>query len=286
VKSAVLLLALGAVGCSDVFALQAGGRDGMGGSDDLGLGGDDLGSDADGGDGGFGPLPASCARLSCVPALNEGDVSLDNKSPVMSGCHAYRNLTITDTVHATQLAVCADSIMIGAGTLDASAAGSAAAQGTGAGVACATTGASGGGHGGAGADPSACGGSAAFGDMLHPREPGSGGGGANGGRGGGVLELAAGTLNLLSLIRANGADGSGASAGGGAGGSVLIDIDNGIGAGRIEAMGGAGLGVGSGGGGGGRVAVYTSGAPVGFMVVVNGGASSSGAAGADGTSHK
>ncbi|HEX8952846.1 MAG TPA: PE family protein, partial [Polyangia bacterium] len=92
-----------------------------------------------------------------------------------------------------------------------------------------------------------------------------------------------GTLNLLSLIRASGADGSGVSAGGGAGGSVLIDVDNGFGAGRVEVKGGAGFGLSGGGGGGGRVAIYTSGAPVGFQVVADGGPSTVGAAGGVGT---
>src|SRR5690242_20989691 len=57
--------------------------------------------------------------------------------------------------------------------------------------------------------------------------------------------------------------------------SVLIDVDNGIGAGRIDASGGSGIGV-TAGGGGGRVAVYTKGAPVGFQVDVAGGSSSTG----------
>ena len=286
------LLALCAAGCSDVFALSLTGHgDGAPGAGDLAAAGDpDLGDGGGGGgtggggggDGGTVTLPAACARLSCTPATNEGDVQLDDTSGTVSGCHAYDTLTITKIVHATQFLACANSIMI-AGTLDANGGGSPAGMGNGAGAACAVSGASGGGHGGAGADPAGCGGGAAFGDMTHPREPGSGGGGSGGGKGGGVLELAAGTLNLLTLIRASGTDGSGLSAGGGSGGSVLIDIDNGIGAGRIETLGGAGFGISAGGGGGGRVAIYTGGAPVSFDVVVNGGSSTSGAAGAAGT---
>ena len=284
------LLALCAAGCSDVFALSitATGGDGSVDVGDLGstMGGDDLG-DGGGGSGGDGggmvTLPAACARLSCVPATNEGDVELDDNSGTVSGCHAYKTLTITNTVRASQFLACADTINIGGAALDASGAGSAAGMGTGAGAACAVSGASGGGHGGAGADPGACGGGGVFGDMMHPREPGSGGGGMGGGKGGGVIELTAGTLNLFSLIRVNGFSGTGLSAGGGAGGSVLIDVDNGIGAGRIEAIGGSGVGVTAGGGGGGRVAVYTKGAPVGFQVVVDGGGSSTGAAGNNGT---
>ncbi|HEY2749612.1 MAG TPA: hypothetical protein VGL86_33560, partial [Polyangia bacterium] len=153
---AVLLAALcaGAVGCSDVFALQAGGGDGgTGGGGDLSLpaGGDDLG-----GGGGDGPainLPTTCSRLACTPTVNEGDVGLDDNSGVVSGCHAYRNLTISNTVRVTQFAACADSIMIG-GTLDASGGGSAANMGPGAGGICPVQGTAGGGHGGAGGDPS------------------------------------------------------------------------------------------------------------------------------------
>jgi len=288
VKSAVLLLALGAVGCNDVFALSSSGDGSMGGGD-MTSGGGDLagGGGSGGGDGGTVSLPASCSRLSCTPATNEGDVGLDDTSGVLSGCHAYRNLTISETVHVTQFAACAESIMIG-GTLDANGGGFAANMGTGAGGICPVQGTAGGGHGGAGGDPSSCGGGTTYGDSMHPREAGSGGGGTGAGSGGGVIELAATTLNLLSLIRASGGDGSGVSAGGGAGGSVLIDIDQGIGAGRIEAIGGNGVGVTpAGGGGGGRVAVYTSGAPVGFSIVVDGGKNSSGGGtGGAGTSMK
>ena len=282
------LLALCAAGCSDVFALSIAGNGDGSPTADLASPGGDLagdgggGSGGGGGDGGTVNLPAACARLSCTPASNEGDVGLDDHSGTVSGCHAYANLTITNTVKATQFLACADSIMI-AGTLDASGAGFSANMGNGAGVACAVSGASGGGHGGAGADPAGCGGGAAYGDMMHPREPGSGGGGSGAGKGGGVIELAAGTLNLLSLIRANGSDGSGVSAGGGAGGSVLIEIDNGIGAGRVEVRGGSGFGLSGGGGGGGRVAIYTSGAPVSFQVVADGGSSTVGGSGASGT---
>jgi hypothetical protein len=286
------LLALCAAGCSDVFALSIeGGADGPVDVGDLGssMAGDDLagggggGTGGGGGDGGGGVLPAACARLSCVPAMNEGDVQLDDNSGTISGCHAYKTLTITNTVRATQFLACAETINIGGAALDATGGGSTAAMGTGAGVACAVSGASGGGHGGAGADPAGCGGGIAFGDMTHPREPGSGGGGTNGGKGGGVIEFAAGTLNLFSIIRVNGTTGGGLSGGGGGGGSVLIDVDNGIGAGRIEAIGGAGTGISAGGGGGGRVAVYTKGAPVGFQVIVDGGPSSTGAAGGGGS---
>ncbi|MGZ3439189.1 MAG: hypothetical protein ACXVDD_06725 [Polyangia bacterium] len=282
-----------AAGCSDIFALplanNGDGSIGGGGDMDTSMSGDDLagGGGSGGGDGGsMINLPAACARLSCTPAMNEGNVQLDDTSGTVSGCHAYDHLTITNTVRATQFLACAQTIMIG-GTLDANGGGSAAGMGTGAGAACtpAGTGASGGSHGGAGADPGGCGGGATvYGDLMHPREPGSGGGGTGAGSGGGVIELAAGTLNLLSLIRANGENaGGGVSAGGGGGGSVLIDIDDGFGAGRIEAVGGAGFGIKGGGGGGGRVAVYTKGAPVSFQVVIDGGASSIGPAGASGS---
>jgi hypothetical protein len=285
---AALLSASGGVGCSDVFALSGGNGDAAtGGGDMVATTGDVDLAGVGGGDGGSGTnLPAACARLSCTPATNEGDVDLDDKSGVVSGCHAYDHLTITNTVRATQFQACAQTIMIG-GALDATGGGSDVGMGSGAGGACAANGgASGGGHGGAGADPGTCGGGGAFGDPMHPREPGSGGGGTSGGKGGGIIELAAGILNFGTYIRANGTDGSGASAGGGSGGSVLIDIDSGIGIGRIEAIGGAGFGVNGGGGGGGRVSIFSGGAPVGFDVVVDGGPSSSGAAGAVGTSSK
>jgi hypothetical protein len=294
-STALLAAFLAVAGCSDIFALPLNGStDGFvdNGDLDTSMSGDDLagggGGGGGGGDGGSVNLPAACARLSCTPAMNEGDVQLDDHSPVMSGCHAYDTLTITNTVRATQYLVCAKTIMIG-GTLDANGGGSDVAVGTGAGAACAiaAAGASGGSHGGAGADPGGCGGgNTVYGDLMHPREPGSGGGGTNGGKGGGVIELVSGSLNLAVLIRASGGDAGGVAGGGGGGGSVLIDVDNGIGFGRIEATGGNGFGVNGGGGGGGRVAVYTKGAPVAFQVVVDGGNSSTGPAGATGSAIK
>src|SRR5437879_675373 len=183
---ALLGLLCAAAGCSDIFALplnnDGDGPIGGGGDMDTSMGGDDLagGGGSGGGDGGgMTNLPAACARLSCVPAMSEGNVQLDDTSGVVSGCHAYDHLTITNVVRATQFLACANTIMIG-GTLDANGGGSNAGAGTGAGAACtvAGTGASGGSHGGAGADPGGCGGGATvFGDLMHPREPGSGGGG-------------------------------------------------------------------------------------------------------------
>ena len=294
----VALLALCAAGCSDVFTLPLGAHDdGSPGGDDLAGGGGGSGGGAGSGGGGGGGststdmainpnLPAACARLSCVPATMEGDVTLSGGTPTMSGCHAYDRLTIMQTVKATQYFVCANNIVIG-GALDANGGGDDTAKGMGAGGSClANTGAAGGGHGGAGADPGACGGGEAFGDPDHPREPGSGGGGVGGGKGGGVIELVAGSINLLSLIRANGLDGSGTSAGGGAGGSVLIDVDQSFGAGRVEARGGTGVGLRGGGGGGGRVAVHVVSNAAGFDLNVDGGGTSGGAAGAAGTAKK
>jgi len=117
VTRTLALLALCAAGCSDVFALSIannGGDGSAGGGDmDTSMPGDDLGGGGTGGDGGGVTLPAACARLSCVPAMNEGDVQLDDNSGTISGCHAYKTLTITNTVRATQFLACADTINIG-----------------------------------------------------------------------------------------------------------------------------------------------------------------------------
>jgi hypothetical protein len=226
-------------------------------------------------------LPAACAQLTCVPASMEGDVNLSGAS--VSGCHAYDRLTITGTVNATQFFACANSISI-AGALQANGGGDVAATGVGAGVGCANdTGASGGGYGGGGADPGDCGGGAPFGDSAYPRAPGSGGGGSGGGAGGGVIELACGSLNLLTLISANGLDGSGDAAGGGAGGSVLIESDSVLGGGQILARGGRGGGKNGGGGGGGRVAIYATANAARFDIDVSGGTSTVGSVGGTGT---
>ena len=87
-----------------------------------------------GGDGGSVKLPAACVRLSCTPSMNEGNVQLDDTSGMVSGCHAYDQLTITNIVRATQFLACAHTIMIG-GTLDANGGGDDSATGIGAGVA-------------------------------------------------------------------------------------------------------------------------------------------------------
>lgn len=285
-----LALAVCCAGCSDIFSLPLKG----GGNHDLGSAGgevdfagappgSDLSTGGGGGGGGGGPtLPAACARLSCQPTTNEGDVSLSDGTTV-SGCHAYHTLTISYNVKATQFVACADTIDIG-GLLDASGAGPDSGMGVGGGgasIPCA--GASGAGHGGAGGDPGGCGGGAVYGDPNHPRELGSGGGGPGGGRGGGVIELAAGSINLLTFIRANGTDGNGVSAGGGSGGSVLIDVDSALGAGRIEAHGGSAGGVRAGGGGGGRVALYIAQPAVRFAIDVSGGSGNGAPNGAAGT---
>ena len=275
------LLLLACAGCSDVFSLPlAGGDMGHGIATDHDMGG----VVSDGGvtlvDG--GPvLPASCAKLDCTPATMEGDVTLASGN--VSGCHAYDRLTITVSVAASQYFACANTIYI-AGTLDANGGGDGPELGVGAGGACAgASGASGGGHGGRGADPGNCGGGVPFDDTQLPRKPGSGGGGDAGGVGGGVIELSCSSLNLLTLIRADGLDGDGDSGGGGAGGSVLIEADSVLGTGRIEALGGRGVGTNGGGGGGGRVAIHATTNSARFDIDVSGGASSTGSAGATGS---
>jgi hypothetical protein len=285
-----LALVLLCAGCSDIFALPingGSGRDFAGAPPGSDLSdvppSDDMSGGGGGGGGGSAMLPASCARLSCSPTVNEGDVSLTDGTTI-SGCHAYDHLTISYTVKTTQFVACANVIDIG-GLLDASGGGAGSGMGVGGGggsVSCAGT--SGGGHGGVGGDPGGCGGGAVYGDINHPRELGSGGGGPNGGKGGGSIELVAGSLNLLSFIRANGADGDNSpSAGGGSGGSLLIDVDNAFGAGRLEAHGGAAFGVRAGGGGGGRVALYIAQPAVRFAIDVSGGNGSGAPNGAVGT---
>jgi len=224
----VALLFACASGCTDVFLLPYdGGNLPFGAS---GAGGDGFAArDGDGaaamGDGGGpdGPLalPASCTRLACVPALNEGDVSLSGGT--YSGCHAYGTLTIDlpgifagSDASGLGFAVCADTIIIN-GFVNADGRGLPEKTGTGAGAACG----SGAGHGGAGADPIGCGGGAIYGDPMNPRELGSGGGGASAGAGGGAIELQAGTINVVGIISAYG-DSAGVTLAGG-GGSQRCD---------------------------------------------------------------
>jgi hypothetical protein len=289
--SAALAVIAGASGCTDVFLLPYDG--GNLPFDDGGDNGDSSAArDGDGaapmGDGfGFGDgplvLPASCTRLACVPAMNEGDVTLTDGT--FSGCHAYGKLTIDppgifagSDASGLGFAVCADTVIIN-GFVNADGRGLPERTGTGAGANCG----SGAGHGGAGADPIGCGAGATYGDPMNPRELGSGGGGSNGGAGGGAIEIQAGSLDLIGVISANG-DSAGVSlaGGGGSGGSVLLHADTILGAGKVYARGGLGVAAG-GGGGGGRIAIY-SGVPDGITADVKGGPTMSGGAnGSDGT---
>ncbi len=280
---ALCALALLAAGCTDVFLLPTDGGETFGdlagrdfsGSDDLldgGSGGD--------GDGSMLALPAACARLPCVPALNEGDVTLDNGP--LTGCHAYHTLTITQVVQAGDssgpLSICANRVVI-AGSLSADGTGFAAGGGPGGGGPCGA----GGSHGGVGADPTGTCGSAAYGSAMTPRELGSGGGGSGAGHGGGAIEIEADDLDLIGFITANGESGAGVAAGGGSGGSVLIQADTISGAGQVSARGGVGLGLG-GGGGGGRIAIYTNAGSSFVDGNVKGGATMNGSGdGADGS---
>jgi hypothetical protein len=289
----VLALAgLFTAGCVDTFALPLFvGRD-LGDGFILGDGdAPDFNPDTDGGaldlTADVDPLvlPASCAKLPCVPTRNEGDVAETSGS--ISGCHAYRVLTIGGAQLKVKkdpsgigYAACAELIIIG-GLVSATGEGEDEAQGPGAGKICG----SGGSHAGLGADPGFCGTGSTYGDPMLPRTHGSGGGGAGAGKGGGVIELAANSVNFIAgVLNADGAPGAGISAGGGAGGSILVRADNITGAGQLNARGGLGLGLAGGGGGGGRVATWGNVSSANLTINVSGGDSMNGAAdGADGT---
>ncbi len=99
----------------------------------------------------------------------------------------------------------------------------------------------------------------AYGDFRDPNEPGSGGGSDNGrgGNGGGLVRIAAQSIQLDGEVLANGGNGVTWSGGGSGGGIKIVAASLG-GGGRIEANGGQGSSNG-GGGGGGRIAlVYQS----------------------------
>jgi hypothetical protein len=298
VRRALALALVGACGCStDVFHLPV--RSGDLSSFDSALAADgapaaDLGPadltasplTDDAGTDAAPSLPVACALLGCTPGLSEGDVNLSSGS--VSGCHAYGTLHVSALVIADRTAdgslgfsACADHIIID-GALAADGKGEREGMGPGAGGACG----GGGGHGGAGGNPfTGCTGGGTYGDPNLPRTFGSGGGalGGEGGPGGGAIELAAGTVDVIGFITANGIPGAGASAGGGAGGSILIRADAINGAGSVSARGGSGSGLG-GGGGGGRVAVLGGPASTGTVRIdVSGGDSQGGGSGAVGS---
>jgi hypothetical protein len=134
-----------------------------------------------------------------------------------------------------------------------------------------------GGYGGAGNAFSAFGG-ITYGSATAPTDLGSGGGpgftsyGVIGGAGGGNLRLTVtGTLQVDGRISARGGAGIGASAGGGSGGTINLTVGTLSGSGVIAANGGAGNALG-GGGGGGRVGIaYTSGNSFSGLVSAYGG---------------
>jgi len=288
---------VGLAGCDDLFVLPlrpddagpgGGGRD----LDDASVG--DLADNVfdlvgwvDGGavDGGTAStLPTACALLPCTPAMLEGDASLGSGT-LLSGCRAFRTLTLTGTVNVDKdargdgLHLCAERIIV-SGLLSAVGRGDIEAMGPGGGKICG----SGGSHAGLGADPGMCGVGVTYGDANAPRAQGSGGGSLSGGggAGGGAIELVAGEISfLLGIVNADGAPGSGALAGGGSGGSVLLRALRIAGTGQITARGGYGFGLAGGGGGGGRVAVYGIDPASSLTLDVSGGASSNGGAGGD-----
>jgi hypothetical protein len=121
----------------------------------------------------------------------------------------------------------------------------------------------GGSYGGLGGAPQGSLVNPVHGSNVDPKIHGSGGGATacteRGGNGGGVLKLAAGTVELDGAILSDG--NSTTTGGGGSGGSIRIDAPTLLspaGTGVISAVGGAGAAATGGGGGGGRIAIYAT----------------------------
>jgi hypothetical protein len=166
---------------------------------------------------------------------------------------------------ALELTVTADATIQAGGGITLDGTGYPYGQGPGAGQALQTgvagSGGSYGGLGGAGVSNAPVG--AAHGSLLQPVDPGSGGGGyplgitAAGSTGGGALQLnVAGNLVLNGRISANGGAATYEGFGGGSGGGLWLSAGNLSGHGVISADGGPGDLLEGGGGGGGRMAVY------------------------------
>ncbi|XP_019646039.1 PREDICTED: uncharacterized protein LOC109486623 [Branchiostoma belcheri] len=121
---------------------------------------------------------------------------------------------------------------------------------------------SGGGYASPGGDGESSSGGSAYGSMILPSDPGSGGGRASGGSGGGHLQIQTGRdVFLDGTISSNGEDGEAqADSGGGSGGTVMINCQQITGHGLVQANGGVGKVLSShyenGGGSGGRVAIH------------------------------
>ena len=170
---------------------------------------------------------------------------------------------IQSVVPALELTVTADATIQAGGGITLDGTGYPYDQGPGAGQRVGVAGSGGGygGLGGASASNSLAG--AAYGSLLQPIDPGSGGGGyplgivAAGSAGGGALQLnVAGSLVLDGRISAEGGGASYEGFGGGSGGGLWLSAGNLSGNGVISADGGPGDLLEGGGGGGGRIAVY------------------------------
>ncbi len=222
-------------------------------------------------------------------SLEGRDIVVDGAVVTINGMQRLRNLLVinrgalTHAAGATgglALVVSNEAVFAASSGVNLDGRGGGAGEGPGAGTgANSSGGAGGGGYGGAGGNGQTLSGGRAYGNVIEPKDLGSGGGSTvdrnfsvnvPGGRGGGAVHLIVqGVLRVDGKITANGTSGGsrrGAvfddyAGGGGSGGSILIQATAIAGSGAIEANGGDGGvasgGTKAGGGSGGRIALVT-----------------------------
>ena len=227
---------------------------------------------------------AKAITFTSNTALGVGNTNYDGQEITVSGCtltvdgpHAFTSLLVTNGGAVTHSPAPngeannrLDLTIAGDVTVDATSAisvngrgyGSASGPGAGGGDYWSAGGAGYGGRGGNGGGGL---GGSAYGSLLQPVDPGSGGGytanagdGQPGGAGGGTIQMnVAGTLRVDGQVTGNGNGGTptGHYSGGGSGGSLWLAVGTLTGTGSIFANGGQGFAT-AGGGGGGRIAVY------------------------------
>ncbi len=195
------------------------------------------------------------AGVVVVPGHPELMLSADAVRIENGASLSHKAATETE-VYALQLQVAGQLFIDASSSIDATGKGYLPGRTTGNSADGGAVGNSGASHGGYGFGVST---NEVYGEYAVPTEPGSGGGNSDkGGRGGGSIQITAGSVTLEGSIRADGSYGVHhwtGSGGGGSGGSIHIDVGIMSGAGTVSALGANAVPE-AGSGGGGRIAVH------------------------------
>ncbi len=223
--------------------------------------------------------PAAYYLFATNAAITNGDLTyegydleVDNCTLTVDGSHSFQSLVLTNAavlthpytstleVHSLDLTIAGSLVVATNASIDVRNRGFVDYYTSGNSTNRGATGGGGGSYGGLGYYESDWSPGWVYGDFRNPVEPGAGGAGDrdSGGLGGGLIRIAAGTLQIDGWVCANGEEGhdwAWRTGGGGAGGGIRLDAGLLRGTGLITANGGD-KSLGTCAGGGGRVAVY------------------------------